>query len=156
MSARRHAKETFDTSGGTPTTTALATLVTALRAADATLRGIPIDDARGVSMVVSCPSGQTITSGFVRAYCFLPVDRNNDGSIPSTGRRWVRCPNLDIDLIADTGVAASAERDIPIGDKASLSGIGRIAYLPDAVIHSGSSGTGTVIFTYSMNWRNLT
>lgn len=156
MSARRYAKETFDTTGGSPTTTALATLVTALRAADASLRGIPIDDARGVSAVVSCPSGQTITSGIMRAYCFLPCDRSNDGSIPTAGRRWVRCPNLDVDLLVDTGVAGAAERDIALGDKASLSSVGRICWLPDAVIHSGSAGTATVLVTYAANWRNVT
>lgn len=149
MTARRHAKETFDTSGGTPTTTALATLATALRAADATTRGIPIDDARGVTAVVSCPSGQTITSGVMRAYAYMPVDRSNDGSIPSTGRRWCRYPNLDVDLISGTGVGASTERDIPLGDKVALSGVGRLCWLPDAVIHSGSAGTGTVTVTYS-------
>lgn len=156
MSARRHAKENFATTGGTATTTALATLATALRAADASTRGIPIDDARGLSLVASCPSGQTITSGFARAYCYLPVDRNNDGSIPSTGRRWVRCPNLDVDLINDTGITTATERDIPIGDKASLSGIGRVCWLPDACIHSGAADTTGFIFTYSMNWRNMT
>src|SRR6185295_11791461 len=149
-------KETFDTSGGTPTTTAIATLVTALRAADASTRGIPIDDARGLTAVVSCPVGQTITSGVMRCYAYLPCDRSNDGSIPSNGRRWVKYPALDVDLIADTGITTATERDIPIGDKASLSGVGRVCWLPDAVIHSGSSGSATVAVTYSMNWRNMT
>jgi hypothetical protein len=155
MSARRHAKENFATTGGTPTTTALATLVTALRAADASTRGIPVDDARGVTVVASCPSGQTITSGILRAYAYLPVDRSNDGSIPTAGRRWVRYPNLDVDLIADTGVTTATERDIPIGDKMVLSGVGRLAYLPDACIHSGSADATGFVFTYSMNWRNM-
>jgi len=154
MSARRHAKETFDTSGGTATTAAIATLVTALRAADASTRGIPIDDGRGVTAVVSCPSGQTITSGIMRAYVYMPVDRNLDGSIPSNGRRWVKYPALDFDLLTD--VATATERDIAIGDKMILSGVGRICWLPDAVIHSGSSGSATVGVVYSANWRNMT
>lgn len=149
MSARRYAKETFDTSGGTATTAALSTLVTALRAADATTRGIPIDDGRGITAVVSCPSGQTITSGIMRCYAYMPVDRNADGSIPT--RRWVKYPTLDVDLIADTSIATATERDIPLGDKAVLSGAGRLCWLPDAVVHSGSSGSATVGVVYSLN-----
>jgi hypothetical protein len=149
MSARRYAKETFDTSGGTATTTALATLVTALRAADASTRGISIDDGRGITAVVSCPSGQTLTSGAMRCYVYMAVDRNADGSIPT--RRWVKYPALDVDIISDTSILASTERDIPLGDKIILSGAGRLCWLPDAVIHSGSSGAATVGVVYSLN-----
>lgn len=154
MSARRHAKETFALTGGTPTTDAIATLVTALRAADAATRGIPIDDGRGVAAVVSTNSTKTIVSGNLRCFVYMAVDRSNDGSIPSTGRRWVKYPTLDIDLINDTGIAGSTERDIPIGDKAVLSGAGRICWLPDAVI--GSASSTSIDVTYTSNWRNMT
>lgn len=147
MAYRRHAKETFDTSGGTATTTTLSTLVTALRAADATTRGISIDDARGVTAIVSCPSGETVTSGTMRCYVYMPVDRNADGSIPT--QRWVKYPNLDVNLLTDTGISASTERDIPMGDKLSLSGVGRLCWLPDAVVHSGTAGTAKITVTYS-------
>lgn len=149
MTQRRHAKETFDTSGGTATTTAVATLATALRAADASTRGIPIDDARGVTAVVSGPSGQTITSGTMRCYAYMPVDRNADGSIPT--RRWVRYPNLDVNVINDTGISADTERDIPLGDKLSLSGVGRLCWLPDALVHTGTAGTAKITVTYSVS-----
>lgn len=152
MSARRYAKETFALSGGTPTTDALATLVTALRAADASTRGVPIDDGRGVTAVVSTNSAKTIVSGIMRCYAYMAVDRNADGSIPSSGRRWVKYPTLDYDLIADSGVATTTERDIPLGDKMILSGAGRLCWLPDAVI--GSAGATSIDVTYSMNWRN--
>lgn len=149
MSARRHAKEMFDTTGGTPTTASLASLATALRAADATTRGIPVDEGRGITAVVSCPSGQTLTSGAMRCFAYMAVDMNADMSIPSSGRRWCRYPNLDVDLIADTGVSASTERDIPLGDKSVLSGVGRLCWLPDAVVHSGTAATNAVVVTYS-------
>ena len=149
MTQRRHAKETFDTSGGTATTTTLSTLVTALRAADASTRGIPIDEARGVTAVVSCPLGETLTSGTMRCYAYMPVDRNADGSIPT--RRWVKYPTLDINILTSTGVATATERDIALGDQLALTGCGRICWLPDAIIHSGTAGTAKITVTYTMS-----
>ena len=147
MSARRHAKETFTMTS--EVTGTFATLVTELRAADATTRGIPIDDGRGVTAVVSVPVTETIVSGVMRCYVYMPVDRNADGSIPSDGRRWVKYPALDVDLISDTGISASTERDIPLGDKHALSGAGRIVWIPDTV--TGSSGSALLTVTYSAN-----
>lgn len=148
----RFAKETFATTGGTATTAAIATLATALRAADAVTRGIGIDEGKGVTAVVSCPSGQTLTSGFMRCYAYMPIDRNADGSIPGTAsRRWVKYPTLDIDIIGDTGVATATERDIPLGDKQILTGTGRLCWLPDAVIHSGTADAAGVIVLYAHN-----
>lgn len=132
-------------------TTAIATLVTALRAADAQTRGIAIDEAFGVTAVVSVPDTETIVSGTMRGYAYLPVDMNADGSIAT--RRWCAVPSLDVDLIAGTLTAASTERDIPIGDKVSYSRAGRMCWLPDAV--TGSSGSALLTVTYILSRRNV-
>jgi hypothetical protein len=145
MSARRFAKETFQLTGGNPTTDALATLVTALRAADFASRGLLIDEGRGVTAVISVDTAKTIVSGIMRCYAGMAVDRNVDGSIPT--QRWVKYPTLDVDLIGDTGIAGTTERDIPLGDKTVQSGAGRLVWLPDAVI--GSAGSTLVTVTYS-------
>lgn len=145
--SRRFAKETFALIGGTPTTDAIATLVTALRAADFNSRGLLLDDGRGVTAVVSVDANKTIVSGAMRCYAGLAVDRNPDGSIPT--QRWVKYPALDVDLITDTNIATTTERDIPLGDKIVLSGAGRLVWLPDAVI--GSTGATLVTVTYSLN-----
>lgn len=146
---RRYAKETFTMTS--EVTEAIANLVTALRAADAEKRGIAIDEAYGVTAVVSVPSTETIVSGTMRAYAYLPVDVNADGSIPTS--RWCAVPNLDVNLLTDTGVSASTERDIAIGDRASYSRAGRIVWLPDAV--TGSSGSALLTVTYILSRRNL-
>lgn len=146
MSARRFAKETFALSGGTPTTDTIANLITALRTADFASRGLLIDEGRGVTAVVSVDSAKTIVSGAMRCYAGMAVDRNADGSIPT--QRWVKYPTLDVDLIADTSISGSTERDIPLGDKVVLSGSGRLVWLPDAVV--GSSGATLVTVTYSL------
>lgn len=148
---RRYAKETFTMTS--EVTTAIATLVTALRAAEASTRGIAIDEGFGVTAVVSVPITETIVSGVMRAYAYLPCDLNADGSVPSSGRRWVKYPSLDIDLIADTGVSATTERDIPLGDKASFSRAGRLCWLPDAV--TGSTGSALLTVTYTLSRRNI-
>lgn len=146
---RRYAKETFVMTS--EVTAAIADLVTALRAADASTRGIQLDEAFGLTAVVSVPSTETIVSGSMRAYAYLPVDMNGDGSIAE--RRWVKYPNLDVNLIDDTGVSASTERDIPLGDKASYSRAGRLVWLPDAV--TGSSGSALLTVTYTLSRRNV-
>jgi len=148
---RRYAKETFTMTA--EVTTAIATLVTALRAADAATRGIQIDEAYGAACVVSVPITETIVSGTMRCYMYLPCDLNADGSIPSDGRRWVAVPNLDINLISDTNVSASTERDIAIGDKVSFTRTGRVVWLPDAV--TGSTGSALLTVTYFLSRRNI-
>lgn len=146
---RRYAKETFVMTS--EVTAAIADLVTALRAATATTRGIQLDEAYGVSCVVSVPSTETIVSGTMRAYAYLPVDMNADGSIAT--RRWCAVPSLDVNLLTDTGVAASTERDIPINDKASYTRLGRLVWLPDAV--TGSAGSALLTVTYFLSRRNI-
>lgn len=144
---RRYAKETFTMTS--EVTAAIADLVTALRAADASKRGIQLDEAFGLTAVVSVPTGETIVSGNMRCFVYLPVDMNADGSIAE--RRWVKYPNLDVDLIADTSVSASTERDIPLGDQLSLSKSGRLVWLPDAV--TGSAGSALLTVTYTLSRR---
>lgn len=146
---RRYAKETFVMTS--EVTAAIADLVTALRAADASKRGIQVDEAFGASCVVSVPSTETIVSGTMRAYMYLPVDMNADGSVASS--RWCAVPNLDINLLTDTNVAASTERDIAIGDKVSYTRTGRVVWLPDAV--TGSAGSALLTVTYFLSRRNV-
>lgn len=148
MGQRRFAKETFTMSSDVTGT--FADLVTALRAADAATRGIPIDDCRGVTAIVSVPDTETVVSGNMRCYVYMAVDRNADGSVPT--RRWVKYPSLDVDLIGDTGISASTERDIPLGDQLILSGAGRIVWIPDTV--TGSSGSALLTVTYSAHREN--
>lgn len=148
---RRYAKETFVMTA--EVTTAIATLVTALRAADASTRGIQMDEAYGVTAVVSVPITETIVSGVMRCFAYLPCDLNADGSVPSSGRRWVKYPTLDYDLVTDSGVTTNTERDIPLGDKASFSRAGRLIWLPDAV--TGSAGSAVLTVTYTLSRRNI-
>lgn len=146
---RRYAKETFTMTANVTET--YADLVTALRAADATKRGIAIDEAFGVTAVVSVPDTETIVSGTMRAFAYLPVDVNGDGSIPT--RRWCAVPALDVNLISDTGISASTEQDIALNDKASYSRAGRLVWLPDAV--TGSTGSDLLTVTYILSRRNV-
>lgn len=146
---RRYASETFTMTADV--TTAIATLVTALRAATASTRGVQLDEAYGVSAVVSVPSGKTVVSGSMRAFAYLPVAMNADGSVAT--RRWCAVPNLDINLLTDTNVAASTERDIPLNDKASYTRLGRLVWLPDAV--TGSAGSDLLTVTYFLSRRNI-
>ncbi len=149
--SRRYAKDVYALSGGTPTTTAIATLVTALRAGDASTFGIKIDEGRGVAAAVSVNSGHVIVSGALRAYAYMPTDRNNDGSIPAGAFRWVKYPALDYDLVTDSLITGSTERDIPTGDKLVLSSVARLAWVPDAVV--GDSGSTSINITYCSNIR---
>ena len=145
--SRSHIKETFALTGGTPTTDALATLVTALRTDAAPFqRGINIDNARGVCAVVSTNSTKTIVSGNLRCYALMPVDVNQNKS--ASARRWTKYPTLDMDLIADSGIGGTTERDIPTGDKNTLTGIERFIWLPDAVV--GSAGATSIDIIYSV------
>jgi hypothetical protein len=146
---RRYASETFTMSS--EVTGTFADLVTALRAADASKRGIAIDEAWGVTCVVSVPVTETIVSGTMKAFAYLPCALNADGSISAS--RWCRVPNLDVDLIADTGISASSERDIAINDKASYTRAGRICWIPDAV--TGSTGSALLTVTYTLSRRNV-
>lgn len=143
MTIESHQKDTYELTGGTPTSTTLATLVAALRAAaDPTVFGIDCTNSRGVNAVFSVNSSKTIVSGTMRAFCLMPCDVNGDRSIPSSGRRWVYCPNLDVTL-----VGGSTERDEASDDLSTPVGAYRLAFVPDAVI--GSSGSTSLGVTYS-------
>lgn len=141
MAAYRFRSDSYALGGSPPTSTAVATLVTTLRAADATTYGVDCTMARGVSCAVSVDSTKTIVSGSLRAYCYMPVAVTADGAV--SARRWVKCPALDITL---TG--GSTERDEPSGDLEVPEGAYRFAYVPDAVI--GSTGATTFLITYGV------
>lgn len=144
--SRSHIKETFALTGGSPTTDAIANLVTTLRTDVYPFqRGVLIDNARGVCATISVDLAKTVVSGMMRCYALMPSDVNAVRSV--SARRWMKYPNLDIDVIADTGVAASSERDIPLGDKQTLTGIERFIWLPDAVIGSAGATLLTVIYS---------
>lgn len=153
MASRRYAKDVYALTGGTPTSATLSTLVTALRAAGPSAFGVQIDEHRGVAAVVSVDVACTIVSGVLRAYAYMPTDRNADGSLPAAAFRWVKYPALDYDLVNDSGVAGSTERDIPTGDKIVLVGVGRLAWVPDAVI--GSTGATSINITYSSSLTSV-
>lgn len=107
--------------------------------------GIAVDNSLGVSCVFSAASGQTITGGTFDAYAMVVVTANKDGS-PAT-YRWMRYPDLDFTPTVFT------VRDIPTGDKTPYTGIGRVAWLPNAV--TLSSGT-TVEACYTARRRGRT
>lgn len=98
--------------------------------------GVALIHGGGLGICVSAPSGQTITSGVLRAYVYMPV---SDATTPPT-YRWVAYPAQDWTLTASV-------RDQCKGDLQSLSGIGRFAYVEDNVVLSGGT---TIIVTYSM------
>lgn len=140
MAFASHRKDTYELTGGTPTSTTLATLVAAIRAAADDATGIDCTLSRGVNAVFSVDSSKTIVSGTMRAYCLMPVDVNGDRSVAT--RRWVYCPNLNVTL-----VGGSAERDEPSDDLSTPVGAYRLAFVPDAVI--GSAGSTSLTVTYS-------
>jgi hypothetical protein len=139
MGAIRSRKETYAMS--TNVTGTFATLVSTMRAGTATDYGIDCTMARGVNAVASMIASKTITSGTLKAFCYMPVDVAADGSI--TTRRWVRCPSLDLTL-----VGGDVERDEPSGDMETPAGCYRFAFVPDAV--TGSSGSTSLTLTYSV------
>lgn len=123
----------------------LATNVTALEALGAT-GGVDISNAKGVTAVLAAESTRTLTGGALRAYAYLPVTSKANGD-PDVFA-WVPYNDGDIDTLTST----VAHRYKPIGDKLSLTGFGRIAYLPDAV--TVSAGT-TVSLTYTVRRGRL-
>lgn len=142
MTVASHRKDTFTLSGGTPTSTTLATLVTALRAAENEAYGIDCTNSRGVNAVFSVDLAKTIVSGSMRAFCLMPCDVNGDRSIPAAGRRWVYCPSLDVTL-----VGGSTDRDEASDDLSTPVGTYRLAFVPDAVIGSAGSTGLTVVYS---------
>lgn len=115
----------------------LATNVAALTA----LSGVDVTNAAGITAVLAAESTRTITGGALRAYAYLPTVANADGG-PAT---WTWVPYNDGDV--DTLTSTVADRYKPLGDKLTLTGIGRVVWLPDAV--TVSAGT-TVTLTYSV------
>lgn len=105
---------------------------------DGGVAGVVVTHGGGLAICVSAPAGQTVTSGTMRAYVYMPV-----ASVPTTSPptyRWSAYPALDWTL-------AGSVRDQCSGDKQSLSGIGRFAYVEDNLVLSGGT---TVDVTYSM------
>lgn len=98
--------------------------------------GVQILKGIGVTACVSAAVGQTVTSGNMRAYIYMPVD-----ATPTY--RWMKYPALDWALTASV-------RDQCHGDIAVFTGIGRFGYVEDDVVLSGGT---TVKVTYSMRNR---
>lgn len=142
MGANRSRKDVYTMSSNVTGT--YATLVSTLRTPTAPTVasdfGIDCTNARGVNVVASVIASKTITSGVLRAFCYMPVDANADGSIAA--RRWVRCPTLDITL-----VGGDTERDEPSGDMEIPVGAYRFAVVPDAVTSTAST---SLTLTYSV------
>lgn len=114
----------------------LATNVAALTATS----GVDIGNAKGVTGVLAALSTRTLTSGALRCYAYLPVTANADGSAATWA--WVPYNALDIDSVAST----VADRYFPFGDKAALTGVGRLVWLPDAVVVSAGA-TVSICYT---------
>lgn len=98
--------------------------------------GVALVHGGGLAVCVSAEAAQTITSGHLRAYVFMPV---SDATTPPT-YRWIPYPAQDWTLTGSV-------RDQCKGDMASLSGIGRMAFVEDDIVLSGGT---TVLVTYSM------
>ena len=145
MGAQRSQTDSYALSGSPPTSTTLATLVTALRAAANDAYGVDCTHSDGVNAVLSVDSDKTIVSGTLRCYCLMAVLTGTDRAV--TARRWVYVPGNDITL---TG--GSTERDEATGDRATPAGAYRVAYLPDAVI--GSTGATVAKVTHSVRIRS--
>lgn len=118
----------------------LATNVAALT----TTSGVDVTNAIGVAAVLAAESTRTLTGGALRAYAYMPTVANGDGT-PAT---WSWVPHNDADISPLTSTVA--DRYKPTGDLTSLTGIGRLVWLPDAV--TVSAGT-TVSVTYSVRRR---
>jgi hypothetical protein len=123
----RHKQETFTVADN------LATNVAALTATS----GVDISNAKGVTAVLAAESTRTITGGALRCYVYQPITANKDGTAGTW--IWTAYNSLDVTTLTST----VAERCFPIGDQLSLSGIGRIVWLPDGV--TVSAGTTCVI-----------
>lgn len=100
--------------------------------------GVQLIKGSGLAICVSAPAGQTVTSGTMRAYVYMPVDVG-----ATVTYRWLKYPALD-------WVLAASVRDQCSGDKEVLSGIGRFAYVEDDAVLSGGT---TLKVTYSMRER---
>ena len=118
----------------------LATNKAALVALGAT-GGVDITNAEGVTAVLAAESTRTLTSGALRCYVYMPYTSTGNGEPGSW--EWIPYNVLDADPVNST----VADRFFPVGDKEALTGIGRIAWLPDAVVVS--AGT-TVTLTYAV------
>lgn len=103
--------------------------------------GIDVSSGRGVACVLSAESGRTITGGTMRGYVYMPVDVNEDGT-PKTWR-WFRHAALD-------WTPATGARDAASGDFQVFTGVGRVAWVTDAVTVSG----GTTVDVTMLARRN--
>lgn len=98
--------------------------------------GVKLLKGKGVTACAVAPSGQTFTSGTLRAYIFMPVAVSGT----TVTYRWLAYPALDWPLTASV-------RDQCKGDLEVLTGIGRFAYVEDNVVLSGGT---TIDIVYSM------
>lgn len=126
----RHKQETFTIANS------LATNVAALTATS----GVDVSKAQGVTCVLDGGSGHTITGGALRCYVYMPITANADGTAATYA--WTAYNAQDVTTLTST----VAERYKPIGDQLSLTGIGRVAWLPDAVTLSAGT-TCTICYS---------
>lgn len=113
--------------------TQAALLVLPGNANNAQPSGIDISHCEAVTAVLSAAAGQTITAaGVLRCYVMMPTNAAANAEADPSFYRWFPYPTLDYVLVG-------GQRDEAIGDKQSLTGIGRIVWLPDAVGFSGGT-----------------
>lgn len=99
--------------------------------------GASLENASGYTVVLSAPSGQTITGGSLLCWYYGCVTAGGSGT--ACTRRWMRCP-ASLDFTPATGV-----RDAPSGDYITPTGAGRITYVPSSVTVSSGSTVVTTI-----------
>lgn len=113
----------------------LATNVAALTATS----GVDINVGGGVAVVLCAEAAQTISSGSLRAYVYLPVNEANTDAGVWPAHLWLPYPVLDFTPSTGNRCAAS-------GDKVSYTGFGRIVWVEDDIAVSGGT---TVTITYT-------
>lgn len=113
---------------------AIATNVAALT----TTSGLAVDRGGAVAVTVCAEVGQTVTSGNLRAYVYMPVFEPNLDGGTGVSFLWIAYPALDFAPTASVRCSSS-------GDKQSFTGIGRIVWLEDDIAVSGGTTVTSTI-----------
>jgi hypothetical protein len=135
MAAQHFVSPSVAVAGGVTTsaaTQAASLVLPANGSKDVIPSGIDISHCEAVTCILSAAAGQTITSGTMRCYVMMPTNATGNAEADVTSLRWMKYPQLDYTL-------AGGSRDEPIGDKYTPTGVGRIIWLPDAVVFSGGA-----------------
>lgn len=94
--------------------------------------GAPLSEATGYTVVVSAPSGQTITGGGLTCHYKGVVFA---GTGVARTHRWFPCPTV-LNFTPQTGA-----RDASSGDYPASTGVGSVKYVPAGITLSGAGTT---------------